>query len=397
MVLLLSYYHRRSINIYVAFLLLFFVSVSPPSSHGTVQAFVFTKQPQGRSTIKDVPVSTVTRISKAHVARSSQVMLKSTSSNIINTMNVPATAEKESEIHPFKASITKAGMIAYIASMCVALPVTLFPAAMLHKARLISKTRKEKLSLRIGQFCSRWLMRIIPFAKVQVMREDQQEQDQEPSVWVCNHTSMLDIFILLATDKKLRGKNKRPIKIVYWKDLEKNPITCLLFKMCGFFPVEMEANGNGNANQYKKSSFKALLKGIKEAFDEGFDIGILPEGQLNPTPEKGLQPVFPGAFTLSKMSKRPIRMMGLFGLHRLWHGDERIGMTVTGREVKVRAYPFSCKFENADDFVESFKSVVGYFGAKGEDHPDWQKYLTGKLTTPTKIESSDITNVSLSK
>jgi 1-acyl-sn-glycerol-3-phosphate acyltransferase len=357
-----------------------------------------TKHAQGLSTrrVQHVPVSTMTPRNKVQdvtgVGRpSSQVILQSTTATTTTT----TSTHEESEMNPFQASITKAGMIAFIASMCVALPVTLFPAAMLHKARLISKTRKEKLSLRIGQFCSRWLMRIIPFAKVQVLREGDDEkiqgdeQEDEPSVWVCNHTSMLDIFILLATDKKLRGKRKRPIKIVYWKDLEKNPITGLLFKMCGFFPVEMEANGNGNANQYKKSSFKALLKGIKEAFEEGFDIGILPEGQLNPSPEKGLQPIFPGAFTLSKMSKRPIRMMGLFGLHKLWHGDERIGMTVTGREVKVRAYPFSCKFENADDFVDSFKSVVGYFGARGEDHPDWQKYLMGKVKDDAKTTTAE--------
>mmetsp|Transcript_9077 Transcript_9077/g.17109 ORF Transcript_9077/g.17109 Transcript_9077/m.17109 type:complete len:407 (+) Transcript_9077:180-1400(+) len=398
---------RLILNFYGTLLLFASVRVLSSSQHGIVQAFVsttHTKYPQGQLMLKNVPVPRAPRISnKVHITSPSQVVLKSTSTSIsnINTMNNIPTVEKESKIHPVKASITKAGMIAYIASMCVALPVTLFPAAVLHKARLISKTRKEKLSLRIGQFCSRWLMRIIPFANVQVLREideqgQKQNQDQEPSVWVCNHTSMLDIFILLATDKKLRGKNKRPIKIVYWKDLEKNPITGLLFRMCGFFPVEMEANGNGNANQYKKSSFKALLKGIKEAFDEGFDIGILPEGQLNPSPEKGLQPVFPGAFTLSKMSKRPIRMMGLFGLHKLWHGDERIGMTVTGREVKVRAYPFSCKFDNAEDFVESFKSVVGHFGAKGEDHPDWQKYLTGEVAR-TKTVPSGTTDVSLTK
>jgi 1-acyl-sn-glycerol-3-phosphate acyltransferase len=267
-------------------------------------------------------------------------------------------------------------MIAFVASMCVALPITLFPPFLLHRAKIISTQRKEKASLRTGQFCSRWLMRIIPFAKVKVLT-DEEGGDPEPSIWVCNHTSMLDIFFLLATDKKLRGKKKRPIKIVYWKDLEKNPITGLLFKMCGFIPVEMEANGNGNTNQYKTSSFKTLIKGIRKAFDEGWDIGILPEGQLNPSPENGLMPVFPGAFSMARMSKRPIRMMGIHGLNKLWHGDQKIGMTVTGREVKVRAYPFGRKFDNADEFVESFKSVVGHFGAKGYDHPDWQRWMNG--------------------
>lgn len=283
----------------------------------------------------------------------------------------------DSKMHPIKSKITKAAMLTYIASMCIALPATLYPIKLLHNTKVITKLQKEQLSCRVGCFCSRWLMRIIPFANVKVVTSDAIKDKPEPTIWVCNHTSMLDIFFLLAKDKKLRGKNKRPIKIIYWKDLEKNPITRILFTMSGFIPVEMEDNGNGNANHYKKSSFKALLKSIKEAFDEGFDIGILPEGQLNPLPEKGLQPVFGGAFTLSKMSKRPIKMMAIHGLHQLWHGDDKIGMNVTGRKVTMRNYNVGGNFSNSDQFVDSFKTVVGHFGATGKDHPAWEDWMTG--------------------
>jgi 1-acyl-sn-glycerol-3-phosphate acyltransferase len=320
----------------------------------------------GSSTFKD-DASTAT----SHGQVSSKASLLA--SPLFSSQSVAET--QPSSMHPLKASLTKTGMMAYVASMCVALPATLLPIAALHKAKVISKTRKEKISLRTSQFCSRWLMRLIPFAKLEVIKDQEGGDNDEAAIWVCNHTSMLDIFVLLAADKKLRGKKKRPIKIIYWKDLEKNFVTGLCFRMCGFFPVEMADNGNGQANEYKKSSFKSLLRGIKEAFDEGFDIGILPEGQLNPSPEKGLQPVFPGAFTLAKMSKRPIRFMGLHGLHNLWHGDENIGMKVTGRDVKVRAYPFGKTFSNADDFVKSFESVIGYFGANGQDHPEWMNFL----------------------
>ena len=161
-------------------------------------------------------------------------------------------------------------MVSFVASMCVALPISLLPPVLLHRIKLISTRRKERLSLRAGQFCSRWLMRVFPFASVKVVKNSD-EGSPEPTIWVCNHTSMLDIFVLLATDKKLRGKKKRPIKIIYWKDLEKNPITRILFKNCGFIPVEMEDNGNGNANTYNRSSFKTMLKSIKKAFDEGFE------------------------------------------------------------------------------------------------------------------------------
>eukprot|EP00551_Chaetoceros_affinis_P007351 CAMPEP_0203675304 /NCGR_PEP_ID=MMETSP0090-20130426/19775_1 /ASSEMBLY_ACC=CAM_ASM_001088 /TAXON_ID=426623 /ORGANISM="Chaetoceros affinis, Strain CCMP159" /LENGTH=391 /DNA_ID=CAMNT_0050541457 /DNA_START=121 /DNA_END=1296 /DNA_ORIENTATION=- len=297
----------------------------------------------------------------------------------MNALTGTSTSDK---MHPLKAGITKAGMVSFIVSMCIALPTTLFPVKLLHRAKLISTLQKEQISCRIGCFCSRWLMRVIPFARVKVMKNDEgssdsKEEKPEPTIWVCNHTSMLDIFFLLAKDKKLRGKNKRPIKIIYWKDLEKNPVTKVLFTMSGFIPVEMEDNGNGNANTYNKSSFKALLKSVKKAFDDGFDIGILPEGQLNPCPEKGLQPSFGGAFTLARMSKRPIKMMAIHGLHKLWHGDDKIGMTVTGRKVKMRNYNLGGKFKDSNEFIQAFENVVGHFGATGQDNPSWRDWSLG--------------------
>eukprot|EP00559_Dactyliosolen_fragilissimus_P004504 CAMPEP_0184855980 /NCGR_PEP_ID=MMETSP0580-20130426/1137_1 /TAXON_ID=1118495 /ORGANISM="Dactyliosolen fragilissimus" /LENGTH=344 /DNA_ID=CAMNT_0027350705 /DNA_START=607 /DNA_END=1641 /DNA_ORIENTATION=- len=307
-----------------------------------------------------------------------------------STSSIPDKIEKQQEIGRAKAFFTKIGMMSYIASMCIALPLTLLPTALLHKAGLISTNKKEHLSLRTGQFCSRWLMRIIPFANVQVIKKSNINSNTqinnnnnnnnnipEPSIWVCNHISMLDVFVLLAKDKTLRGKNKRPIKIVYWKDLEKNPVTKILFKMSGFIPVKMADNGNGKANAYDTSSFRLLLKSIKQAFKDGFDIGILPEGQLNPTPENGLQPVFSGAYTLAKMSRRPIKMMGLHGLHKLWHPDENIGMKVTGRKVSITAYPIGRRFESGEEFVNAFQNVVGYFGAHGTDLPNWERWFDG--------------------
>ena len=97
-------------------------------------------------------------------------------------------------------------------------------------------------SLKVGQFTARWLMRVFPFASKSVVvdADDEQLKNPQPSIWVCNHISMLDLFFVLALDNKMRGQNRRPIKILYWKGLEANPITCLLCKMCGFIPVSTE-------------------------------------------------------------------------------------------------------------------------------------------------------------
>lgn len=278
---------------------------------------------------------------------------------------------KQQNISKLSATLSKIGMMAFIASMCLALPVALFPPALLYRLKLISQVKQQQIALSSGQFCARWLLRLIPFCDVTVVASPEKEKDPQPCIWVCNHTSALDIFILLAKDKALRGRNKRPIKIVYWKGLESNPITKLLFTQSGFIPVEMTANRAGEQNSYDMKSFKTLLKMCKKAFEEGFDVGILPEGQLNPHPEEKLLPCFSGAFTLAKMSRRPIRFQALHGTHRLWHAKEDIGMTVTGREIALRVYPGEGrKYSSAEEFLETFEAVVGEFATTGKDLND---------------------------
>ena len=300
------------------------------------------------------------------IRSSKDSFLRIQASSNINAVSYPVSQKKP--YGKIRSGLIRTMMLTYILSMCIALPVTLAPPALLHKAKIIEKTQREHLSARTGQFCARWLLRIIPFAKVTVTTSDD-NPEHDPSIWVCNHTSMLDIFFLMATSKELRGKKARPIKIIYWKPLENNPVNKIFFRSCGFIPVEMAANKPGEANEYDRKSFKQVLKSCKQAFEDGFDIGIIPEGQLNPNPEKGLLPVFPGAFTLAKMSKRPIRMIALHGLHRLWHPNELIGMPCTDRNIKVRAYPKGKGFESSDDFKEKFTKIVGHFGGKGEDLP----------------------------
>lgn len=127
----------------------------------------------------------------------------------------------------------------------------------------------------------------------------------------------------------------------------------------------MANNGHGTANDYDRGSFKALLKDTKRAFEEGFDIGILPEGQLNPTPEQGLLPIFSGAYTLAKMSRRPIHFMAHFGVHNLWHPKN--GMSPVSRKVEVRVYPEAFYFESSDEFIATFNAIVGEYATYGRD------------------------------
>jgi hypothetical protein len=151
-----------------------------------------------------------------------------------------------------------------------------------------------------------------------------------------------------------------------------------MFKLCGFIPVQMANNGSGNPNEYKKASFLNLLRQTKHAFKEGYDILVLPEGQLNPWPELGLLEVFSGAHKLSLTSHRPIRMVALHGFQNVWHADESIGMNVTSRGGTIRAYSSKGRmFETSEEFIDTFRLVVGFFGANGVDHPDIIDWMDG--------------------
>jgi hypothetical protein len=139
-------------------------------------------------------------------------------------IEIPAVESQEGKglnkgLNRMQSKIVQLLMVSYIVSMCIALPVTLFPVWLLYKAKIIDRVTKEKVSLKVGQFCSRWLMRLFPFASKRVVVDANAEQlkNPEPSIWVCNHISMLDLFFVLALDNKMRGKNRRPIKILYWK------------------------------------------------------------------------------------------------------------------------------------------------------------------------------------
>ena len=55
---------------------------------------------------------------------------------------------KTNEMNKIQSRLTRVVMLAYIASMCVALPVTMAPPALLQKLKIIEKKQREHMSLR---------------------------------------------------------------------------------------------------------------------------------------------------------------------------------------------------------------------------------------------------------
>jgi len=103
-------------------------------------------------------------------------------------------------------------MMTFIVGMCISLPLTLLFPFLLEKMGVYTRIQKEKAALLAGHYCAKTLSTLIPFIHVKVQGEPPLP---EPTVWVCNHSSMLDVFVLLAHDDQMRGPNRRPIKIVY--------------------------------------------------------------------------------------------------------------------------------------------------------------------------------------
>ena len=142
---------------------------------------------------------------------------KSSSTTSTPNSSLFQNAADPPKLSPIQSNLTRIGLMLFITSMCIALPLTLLPQLLLRKMKVISRLQGEQFALRTGQKCARNLMKLIPFCRIEVESDLNLSLDYEPEpcIWVCNHTSMLDVFVMLAADKRLRGPNKRPIKIVY--------------------------------------------------------------------------------------------------------------------------------------------------------------------------------------
>ena len=130
-----------------------------------------------------------------------------------------------STLSPIQAAFTKYAMISYIAHICIALPMVLFPTYLKNKVMMTlglqTKSASEHEALQVSQNCASTLMKLIPFVNIEISSPQMQDQegdaaeDPVPTIWVSNHVSNLDTFIFLSCDEQLRGKNRRPVKAIY--------------------------------------------------------------------------------------------------------------------------------------------------------------------------------------
>lgn len=210
----------------------------------------------------------------------------------------------------------------FVLLTCILLPLTLTITAIAGMVMRWDKKHREIKCINAGCKAVDFVMRIVPMSDFKVVRKGSKEPDDYtgPRVWVCNHISMLDVFYLMSTYSRSHlnltsnpHTPPRPVKILYWRGLESNPVTKLMFRLSGFIPVDMAANESGETNIYDKSTFRNVIVSIRRALKQGFDVGILPEGQLNPNPSSGVLEVYNGAWNIAKMGKGKVYGVGIYG------------------------------------------------------------------------------------
>jgi len=137
--------------------------------------------------------------------------------SIENTLDNGSTliAPTITPLSPLPALLTKLGMFSFLASLILSLSLSL-PLLRLAGFILRWKTATlQRQSFWYANFTARTCLKLFPFARFETKSYANSSNDKhpQPTVWTCNHQSMLDIFFMLAGDKKLRGRNRRPIKV----------------------------------------------------------------------------------------------------------------------------------------------------------------------------------------
>mmetsp|Transcript_9155 Transcript_9155/g.17466 ORF Transcript_9155/g.17466 Transcript_9155/m.17466 type:complete len:266 (-) Transcript_9155:426-1223(-) len=263
--------------------------------------------------------------------------------------------------------LTKAQAYTYFALFFSLSYLWCLSAQALFKVGVFSELERQKVTIRmVGQIASS-LLSILPFFELEIHGQDNVTREDGPVVWVANHVSELDLLVFLAIEGRLKVGKKRPIKFLYWSELDQYPVLSTFVKTSGMIPVEMEDTGFEIENQYKLHSVKDMMKRMNSALDEGFDIAILPEGRRNPDAPT-LGKAFPGAYRLAKKHKAPIQFIGTHGIEDVWNVAD--GLHCGRKRVSVNIFPKIHNITSQEEFARRFYDLIGPWAASKTDVVD---------------------------
>ena len=223
-----------------------------------------------------------------------------------------------------------ASMAAFILSLAL-ITVVGVPLLLLSGFRL-----RDHLIRHLGGFVG---AAVLATAGVKLVIRDLRNRSDEPTVYISNHSSTLDMFVILA----LRLKRTR---FVAKHELQYNPFFFIIGRMTGQVFLQ---------RQDREKALVALDKALSDIRREGLSLYMAPEGTRKH--ESVVGPFKKGAFHMALKTGYPITPILIEGASALAHGGSLVTrpgtLTVTlQEEVDSTAYTP----EQVDRFVEDVRN-----------------------------------------
>jgi len=259
------------------------------------------------------------------------------------------------ELSPIERQITKAQALAYGVSFFSIAYLWCLGIETAERLKLIHERQREGATAHFVGVLADKLLRVFPFIDIEVSGAETITRDKEPTIWVSNHVSELDLLVFLILEGRYNIGRERPIKFLYWDKLRDYPVLSRFLRVSGMIPVAMEDTGFEVDNQYKLQSLKDMYRKMDDAVADGFDIAILPEGRRNkdaPT----LAKAFPGAFKLAKKHGADIGFIGTHGVEQVWNVEN--GFHAKSKKISVKFWE-NMDIESKAEFMEKFYQLLG--------------------------------------
>lgn len=187
----------------------------------------------------------------------------------------------------------------------------------------LAKVKVEELCVLTG-----WLFfkaHLLSNPQIQVIWRNPADYDSlndtpEKGIVMLNHMSFFDAFVATSNSPPLITSTTR----CYVKDsLLKIPIFGSYFVGCGHFQVYFTAEAVSMA--VDKDKQKPVTERVNAHLNGGGRMVMYPEGNVNRTPEKGLQPFRVGGFNTVLEHKSPLVMGVVVGSNEVWPRKAAIG------------------------------------------------------------------------
>ncbi len=161
--------------------------------------------------------------------------------------------------------------------------------------------------------------------------------ENEGKIYVSNHLSYFDIFVLLA---KLPGK----VRIIYKKELNRMPLISWAMMASGFQSID---------RKNIRSSLESLDKAAKK-IKNGLSFVIFPEGTRSETGDT--LPFKRGMFVLTEKAERDFIPVSLWNTHNI---TPNASLRVRpGRVILVMGKPMKSKSWNDKEFVNEVRDLI---------------------------------------